>query len=180
MRLTTMGGIDDFLKGSERSRTIEYKGSRLNAACDWQRAKNPARVFLNAVVMEACKKLPSTRLKNALYRMIGVKIGKDVAIAPDVLIDPFFPELIEIKDGALIGWGAKILTHEFTIKHLRVGRVTIGRQALIGCFSTIRSGVEIGDHAVVCADTYVNKDVGDHEEVGGVPEHRIKKIKRAI
>jgi len=175
-----MNEIEEFLKGTERARTIEYTGKRLNAACEWHKLRSPLKLFLNALVVQACKKIPSIGLKNALYRMIGVKIGKDVVIAPDVLIDPFFPELIELKDGAVVGWGANILTHEFTIKHTRVGRVTIGRQALIGCFSTIRSGVEIGDCAVVCADTYVNKDVPSHTEVGGVPEHRIKKIKRAL
>lgn len=175
-----MEEIREFLKGNEKARTIEYKGKRLNAACDWHELRSPMRLFLNALVVQACKKVPSIGLKNSLYRMIGVKIGKDVAIAPDVLIDPFFPELIEIKDGAIVGWGANILTHEFTIRHTRIGRVTIGRQALIGCFSTVRSGVEIGDHAVVCADTYVNKDVPSHTEVGGVPERRIKKLKQAI
>ncbi len=175
-----MREIEDFLKGNEKHVTIEYKGKRLNAACEWHAVRSPIRLFFNSFVVQMCKKIPSIMLKNALYRMIGVKIGRDAVISPDVLIDPFFPELVEIKDGAVIGWGACILTHEFTIKHIRVGRVKIGRQALIGCFSTIRSGTEIGDHAVVCADTYVNRDVKKKEEVGGVPEHRIKKITRAI
>jgi len=130
--------------------------------------------------MQICKKVPSIRLKNALYRTIGVKIGKDAVISPDVFIDPFYPELIEIKDGAIIGWGARLLTHEFTIKHIRIGRVKIGKQALIGAFSTIRSGVDIGDNAIVAIDTYANKDVGKLQEVGGVPEHNIKKLKRPI
>jgi len=175
-----MREIEEFLKGKKKRVTIGYKGKRLNAACEWYKLRNPIRLSFNSFVVQICKKMPSVRVKNALYRMIGVEIGKDAVIAPDVLIDPFFPELVEIKEGAVVGWGAHILTHEFTIKHTRIGRVKIGRQALIGCFSTIRSGTEIGDHAVVCADTYVNRDVKKNEEVGGVPEHRIKRLKREI
>lgn len=173
-----MREIEDFLKGNGKYLTIEYKGERLNAACEWCNVRNPLRVAFNGMVMQICKKVPSIRLKNALYRGIGVKIGKDAVISPDVFIDPFYPELIEIKDGAIIGWGARLITHEFTIKHIRVGRVKIGKQAIVGAFSTIRSGVEVGDNAIVAIDTYANKDVGKLEEVGGVPEHKIKKLKR--
>src|SRR3989338_1205800 len=48
------------------------------------------------------RKLPPCEFKNNLLRMIGVKIGKDVCISPDVVIDWLFPELVEIGDGTLV------------------------------------------------------------------------------
>ena len=120
------------------------------------------------------------KLKNMIYRLFGVKIGKDVFIAPNVHIDWLLPELITIEDGCIIGEHCTILTHEFTIKHGRIGRVHIGKQVTVGAFSIIRSGVTIGDKAVVAMDSLVNKDVSAKDEVGGVPEHEIKKLKKLV
>lgn len=105
--------------------------------------------------------------------MIGVKIGKNVVIAPYVQIDPFFPELITIDDNVIIGWGASIFTHEFTQDKIRKGKVHIKKRAVIGGYSLIRSGVTIGEKAVVAAKSFVNKDVQDHESVGGIPAKKL-------
>ena len=60
-----------------------------------------SRAFLNEIL----RKLPPCSLKNNLYRAMGVKIGKDVVISPDVVLDPVFPELITVEDGVILGWG---------------------------------------------------------------------------
>jgi len=57
----------------------------------------------DCVIMSICKILPPCELKNHLYRLMGVKIGKNVSIANDVIIDTIFPELIVIKDNVTIG-----------------------------------------------------------------------------
>lgn len=92
-------------------------------------------------------------------------------------MDDSFPELITIDDGCIIGEHVTILAHEFTIKKMRLGRVHICKQALIGVLSVIRSGVTIGDSTIVAMDTLVNKDVPAYTEVGGVPSHKIKKLR---
>jgi acetyltransferase-like isoleucine patch superfamily enzyme len=114
------------------------------------------------------------KMKNALYRFIGVNLGENVLIAPDVQIDPFFPEFITIEDNVIVGWGASIFNHEFTINKIRKGKVHIKKNALIGGFSIIRSGVTIGEHAVIGIGSYVNRDVKDYETVGGNPLRVIK------
>ena len=91
-----------------------------------------------------------------------------------------FPELITIEDGSIIGHGTTILAHGFTIKHAKIGRVHIGKQVVIGAKTVIECGVTIGDGAVVAINSVVNKDVSAREEVGGVPEHEIKKLKKLI
>lgn len=101
-------------------------------------------------------------IKVGLYRLMGIKIGKGVFIAPDVILDPHFPTLIEIHDYAILGWGAKLFTHYFSGKTYRAGRIIIGEGAVIGAFSLIRGGVTIGKNAHISVDSLVYKDVPDN------------------
>ena len=151
---------------------IGYIGES-NPAYEYYNTKKRSSLFFNTIICHICKVLPP-KMKNALYRMIGVKIGKNVLIAPYVQIDPFFPEWITLEDNVIIGWGASIFTHEFSQKKVRKGKVHIKKRALIGGFSIIRSGVSIGEHAVIGIGSYVNRDVKDSETVGGNPLRTIR------
>ncbi len=88
-------------------------------------------------------------VKVLLYRLIGVRIGKGVFIAPDVIIDVQFPRLVEVGDYAILGWGSKLFVHDNDGVHYHVGRVRIGKGAVVGGFSFIRAGVTIGENALV-------------------------------
>jgi len=151
-----------------------YKGEK-NPAYEYFKTNGKLKTIFNGFICHICRVIPSIRIKNSLYRMIGVKIGKYVVIAAYVEIDPYFPELITIEDNVIIGVGSIILAHEYSQNKLRKGRVNIKKRALIGAGSLVRSGVTIGEHAVVAAKSLVNKDVKDHEVVGGVPAKKIKK-----
>ena len=150
-----------------------YTGDK-NPAYEYFKSSGKFRTIFNGFICHICRITPSIRLKNSLYRMIGVKVGKNVVIAAYVEIDPYFPELITIEDNVIIGVGAIILAHEYSQDKLRKGRVHIKKRALIGAGSLVRCGVTIGEHAVVAAKSLVNKDVKDHEIVGGVPAKKIK------
>jgi acetyltransferase-like isoleucine patch superfamily enzyme len=139
---------------------MEYEGERLNSLTGFKYDVKISFEFLRhffwvikmgmqRIAFLCVKHLNGGRFKNGTYRLFGAKIGKDVHIAPEVYIDDFLPELITIEDGVIIGLRSTILTHEFTIKHGRFGRVRIGRQAIIGANSTVRSGVTVGDRALV-------------------------------
>lgn len=167
--------IKGFLKDfSHKQITIPYKGKRLNAACDWRKFRKPLVMLSRALLNEVLKKIPPCLFKNHLYRLMGVKIGEDVAIAPNVSLDPLFPELITIEDGVILGWGCKIFAHEFLKDKIRLGRVVIKKNALIGGYSLIRAGVTIGENSVISFYSLVNKDVGDNKSVGGIPAKKIK------
>ena len=58
---------------------------------------------------------------------------------------------------------------------MKKGKVLIKKRALIGAGSLIRCGVTVGEHAIVGAKSFVNKDVPDFTIVGGVPAKIIKK-----
>ena len=167
--------IKEFLENSDYKRVVvPYKGKKLNAACDWRKLQGNLAMLLRAFLNEILRKAPPCSLKNSIYRLMGVKIGKDVLIGPDVSLDPLFPKLITIKDGAVLGWGCQILVHEFLIKELILGRVSIGKKAVVGAHSLIRAGVTIGDEAMVSMKSFVNKDVTNGEAVGGVPAKEIR------
>ncbi|MCL6612493.1 MAG: acyltransferase [Peptococcaceae bacterium] len=135
----------------------------------WHRAVNPARVMINFAVITLCKYIPSLKVKNWLYRRLGMKVGRDVSVGLAAMMDVFFPELINIGDNSVIGYNATILCHEFLVREYRTGEVVIGRDVMIGANSTILPGVSIGDGAVVGAGALVNRDVPPGVMVAGVP-----------
>ena len=101
-------------------------------------------------------------LKVLLYRWAGFRIGRGVFISPDVILDPHFPQLIEIGDHAIIGWGTHLFTHEFSGNRYRLGRISIGAGAVIGGFSIVRGGVRIGANAQIASTCIVYKDVPEN------------------
>ena len=119
-------------------------------------------------------KLPWSAIKIVLFRMIGVRIGKNVHIAAWVFLDGVFPRLIELKDGCMLGAGSKILTHENTHQGFRVGRVSIGVDSVVGAFSIVRSGVTIGTNVTTGIGSIVLKDIPDNRIAIGNPARIIK------
>jgi acetyltransferase-like isoleucine patch superfamily enzyme len=115
--------------------------------------------YLRFLIARIAQYIDYSPVKVLLYRVIGMKIGKGAFLSPDVILDPHFPELIEIGDYAIIGWGTHLFCHEYSGEKYRVGRITIKRGAVIGGFTTIRGGVTIGENAQVASTCIVYKDV---------------------
>ncbi|HEY8395032.1 MAG TPA: acyltransferase [Thermaerobacter sp.] len=135
----------------------------------WRQAKSLPRVAWNFVIISLARITPWLEVKNAMYRLLGMKVGRDVAFGLMAMVDIFWPELIEVGDNSIIGYNTVLLAHEFLIDEYRVGPVVIGRNVMIGANCTILPGVVIGDGAVVSAHSLVNRDVPPGAVVGGVP-----------
>ena len=143
----------------------------------WYRARNsrngrilgPILICLNYLIIYGCKPLPSLALKRWIFRLLGMKLGKNVTIASGATLDYFFPELIEIGDNTIVGMDAMILAHEFLHDRWREGKTVIGRDVLVGANSTILAGVSVGDGARISAMSLVHKSVPDGARVGGNP-----------
>ncbi|MFQ5648162.1 MAG: acyltransferase, partial [Candidatus Aenigmatarchaeota archaeon] len=135
----------------------------------WHRARNPLRVIANFLVIWLAKYCPSLAVKRGLYRLVGMKVGRDVSVGLGATFDIFFPELIEIGDNSIIGFDALVLAHEFLVERARKGKVRIGKGVLIGARVLILPGVKIGDGAKVASYSLVNRDVKPGEFVGGIP-----------
>lgn len=155
---------------------VKYKGKKANAQDDWPAIRNPVRMLWTAFVFEILRKTPPCRIKNFIYRMFGVKIGKGVSIAYNVLPDPLYPELLTIEDGVLIGSDCELACHEFTNNLVTLGRTVIKKNAMIAAYVVVRVGITIGENAIVGMKSYVNKDIGKNEFWGGIPAKFIKKI----
>ncbi|MEM2963083.1 MAG: DapH/DapD/GlmU-related protein [Candidatus Anstonellales archaeon] len=134
------------------------KVSGKNSLHLWWRVKNPLRTAFNYCLIQISKKIPSLSIKNLLLSLTGIRIGKDVSIAPDVDFDFLYPELIEVGENSIIGYGAVILAHEFLIDQFRVGRVRIGKNVVVGARSILLAGIEIRDNATVGAGSIVTKN----------------------
>ena len=93
-------------------------------------------------------------LRVKLHRARGVKIGKNVWIGYDAILDTSRPDLITIEDGASIGIRVTIIAH-FQGTH----GVKIERDAFIGPSVTILPSVVIGHGAVVTAGSVVTRSI---------------------
>ena len=121
------------------------------------------------------ERMPFSSHKIFFYKLAGVKIGKNVFISPGVVIDPIFPQLVELQDECVLGLYSMVLAHEYTPEESRIGKAVIGNGAVIGARATIRSGVTIGPDCTVGCNSFVNKDVPAGTMVGGVPAKTIRK-----
>lgn len=155
-------------------RTLRTPVTGRNSLRFWPEIVHPARVIFNFCVIYAARFSPSLRFKNWLYRLIGVKVGKDASVGLCVVLDVFFPDQIEIGDNVVIGYNTTILGHEFLVREWRIGRVIIGKDVTIGANCTILPGVIIGEGAVVSAMSLVNRDIPPHSFWGGVPVREIR------
>ena len=114
-------------------------------------------------------------LRAALYRLSGVKVGKDVII--DRFVQVTKAENVEIGDRACICAYVSILG-EVTAVNSRLEtlynvykseRVIIKEDAYIGVKATILPGIVVGAMATVGANSLVTQDVPDLATAVGVP-----------
>lgn len=131
-------------------------------------------VMLNYVVTKfIVPNMGPCESKREILRTIGVDVGEDVFIAPDVLFDPIYPENITIEDGATIGWGASLFTHIYgPDRRIEADELVIGEKAFIGGYSTVHPGVEV--RGMLYNHSLAKCDIPEGEEWGGIPAKLIK------
>ena len=140
-----------------------------NSLWHWTSARDPLRIAVNYAVIVLCRISPSLRLKNWLLRRVGVTVGEGVSWGLESTPDVFWPELITVEDGAIIGYDATLLCHEFLQEEYRTGPVVIGERAMIGAGAIVLPGVRVGENARVAANSLVARDVPPGATVAGVP-----------
>lgn len=128
-----------------------------------------AQVARNAAIIQLARYTPALPVKNALYRLLGMRVGAHSSVGLMVMIDIFFPEDVTLGEDCVIGYNTTILCHEFTRAEWRRGPVVVGPGATVGANCTILPGVVIGAGATVSAMSLVNRDVPPGAFVGGVP-----------
>ena len=144
----------------------------------WPTFGSLVRQHLRSLVVMLAGIVPTSCVKVWLYRLTGARIGRNVDISPGVVIDPLYPQLITLGDGCCLGLGCRLLAHEITAYDFRLGRITVASGAVIGAYSTVRSGVSIGSKATIGFNSFVNRDVSDGATVAGSPAREITSPKR--
>lgn len=121
----------------------------------------------------------SWRLRNKLYRYMGVQLAKDdseIYIGRETWIDDNFPELIIIDEGAGIGWRCVIFAHNTArVPHI-VSPVHLKKKVLIGHCVTIMPGVTVGEYAQVGCNSLVIKDIEPYTVAAGVPAKPLREV----
>jgi acetyltransferase-like isoleucine patch superfamily enzyme len=98
--------------------------------------------------------IPVSWFSNLYFRIIGCKIGKNVYLNSFLINDAY---LIEIGDDVTVGGKANISCHLFEKNFLILDRIKIGSHSLIGAFSYISPGVEIGERCTIGLNCYVRR-----------------------
>jgi hypothetical protein len=107
------------------------------------------------------------------YRMMGAKLGHNVQINSKNVADH---SLLEIGDNSVIGGNATVIGHSFESKGLKLAKVRIGKNVIIGLNAVVMPGVNIGDGAVVAAGAIVPKQtIIEPRTVYYSPDRQVKK-----
>ncbi|MEF8830813.1 MAG: acetyltransferase, partial [Halobacteriales archaeon] len=70
----------------------------------WRNARNPLRVAVNYVVVWLIRISPSLAAKRWLLRRLGATVEAGAAFGLEATPDVFFPELITIREDAIVGY----------------------------------------------------------------------------
>ncbi|MFB6305189.1 MAG: acetyltransferase [Haloferacaceae archaeon] len=140
-----------------------------NSLWRWTDAKPPLRVAYNYLLVWLARVVPSLRARNWLLRRLGATVEPGVAWGLEATPDVFWPELVTLREGAVVGYDATLLCHEFLRDEYRTGDVVVGERAMVGAGAVVLPGVEIGAGAQVAANSLVDADVPPGTTVAGVP-----------
>ncbi len=111
-----------------------------------------------------------------------VRVGEQTWIGPYTLLDGSGGGLT-IGAYCSISAGVQIYTHDTVMWALSGGRaesrrepVAIGDRCYFGSMAIVEAGVEIGDQAVVAANSFVDTPVAARTIVGGSPARRLGRV----
>jgi acetyltransferase-like isoleucine patch superfamily enzyme len=111
-----------------------------------------------------------------------VSVGAGTWIGPNALLDGSGG--LRIGSGCNISAGAQIYTHDTVERVLSEGRreidhapTSIGDHCHVGAGSVVAKGVTVGDHSVIGACAFVNRDVPPFTVAAGVPARPIGRVR---
>lgn len=124
----------------------------------------------------------NTSIYDSSVVMGNIEVGANTWIGPFTVLEGI-NDSISIGDYCHISAGVQIYTHD-TAKYVLTngacdfekGAVTIGSNTYIGSDTIIAKGVTIGDHCIVGANSFVNKDIPSYSIAFGSPAKLLGEI----
>ncbi len=103
----------------------------------------------------------------------GMRIGRNVVLMDDVVLDSSVPWLIEIGDYCRLSSGTRVMAHDATtyldLGVTRIAPVRILAGSFIGERTLILPGVTIGPRTMIAAGSVVNRDIPEGMIAAGNP-----------
>lgn len=154
-----------------------------------KRLKTLINIFLlrNIYSIHLLHVLSKGRIRPAILRFCGAKVGKNAALGPFTYWDPHL-NLLEIGDNVIISPQVCFLFHKRDLKEMEYGKlyqevphiyktIKLCNNCTIGTRAMILPGVTIGEGACVGAGALVTKDVPAWSVVAGTPAKVIKQFR---
>ena len=140
--------------------------------------------FRRMICLKLANLCPFVSGRIALYRMMGIRIGRDVFVGFGIEFDTNHSELIEIGNHVTISHRCIVASHMATSSDTPLRRlypdsaapVRIGNGAWICTGAILLPGVTIGENALVAAGAVVTRDVEAGTLVAGVPAVPVKSL----
>ncbi|MHA1716768.1 MAG: acyltransferase [Promethearchaeota archaeon] len=107
-----------------------------------------------------------------IYNMLGVPVGQTVVLH-EAWVDT---ELVEIGDYCMIGMGSIVCSHMQYKEHVYIKGISIKSHTIIGAYSLIPPGSEIGGNCVIGANStlLIGQKLKDGDFAAGVPARVLK------
>ena len=127
------------------------------------------------------------KIRPAILRSIGCKVGKGVFIGDNVKVDAGHADLILLEDHVHVAGGCRLLCHQRNLSNYFVGDgyaklgyrlspILLKKGCLIGMESFILPGVTVGEGAIIGAGSLVTKDIPALTIATGRPAKVVKQI----
>lgn len=127
------------------------------------------------------------KLRPAILRKIGCKVGKNVFIGDNVKVDTGHSDLIILEDHVHVAGGCRLLCHQRDLSNYCVGDdyaklgyklapIHLKKGCLIGMESFVFPGVTVGEGAIVGAGSLVTHDIPAWTIATGRPAKVVKQI----
>ncbi|MDO8725082.1 MAG: acyltransferase [Candidatus Methanoperedens sp.] len=148
--------------------------------------KNPFFIlsFYHAVLLRLAALPVSNKVRIMIYRHLGMRIGKDAYIGPNLeIVDHPFSKLIVI--GTRVSIAARVTLvvssgpNNSRLKNMyprKFGEIIIEEDAWLATGVIVLPGITIGKMSIIGSGSVVTKNVPPYSVAAGVPARVIKKI----
>lgn len=146
------------------------------------------RLLINAMNWAILEPLNPRKIRPAIMRKLGAKVGKDVFIGDYVHVDLNHSDLITIEDGVHIAGDVRLLCHKkdlssygpgkiYGMQPYKFGKIILCKNCAIGTGCLVMPGVSVGEGAIVGAGSLVTKDIPAWSLALGSPAKVVKVFK---